>query len=80
MSRATALNMMTPNITVSPRRKRKQTMDEATDAALLAAIERGDFDEAEAQALEDYRQGKTMSAEEFLRKAAQERKVNSNHL
>ena len=72
MSRATALNTMSPNIAVSPRPKRKQTVDEATDAALLAAIERGDFDEAEAQAMENYRQGKTMSAEEILRKIAQE--------
>ena len=79
MSRATALNTMSPNVAVSPRLKRKQTVDEATDAALLVAIERGDFDEAEAQAMEDYRQGKTMSAEEFLRKSAQLRKVNSNH-
>ena len=79
MSRATTLNTMNSNIAVSPRPKRKQTADEATDAALLAAIERGDFDEAEAQAMEDYRQGKTMSAEEFLRKSAQLRKVNSNH-
>ena len=73
MSRATALNTMSPNIAVSPRPKRKQTVDEATDAALLVAIERGDFDEAGAQAMENYRQGKTMSAEEILRK------VNSNH-
>ena len=65
---------MSPNIAVSPRPKRKQTVDEATDAALLAAIERGDFDEAGARALENYRQGKTMSAEEFLRKSAQLRK------
>ena len=72
MSRATALNTMSPNIAVSPRRKRTQSVDEATDAALLAAIERGDFDEAEAQAMENYRQGKTMSAEEILRKIAQE--------
>ena len=79
MSRATALNTMSPNIAVSPRPKRTQSVDEATDAALLAAIERGDFDEAGAQAMEDYRQGKTMSAEEFLRKSAQLRKVNSNH-
>ena len=79
MSRATTLNTMNSNIGLSSRPKRKQTVDEATDAALLAAIERGDFDEAEAQAMEDYRQGKTMSAEEFLRKAAQLRKVNSNH-
>ena len=72
MSRATALNTMSPSIAVSPRRKRKQTVDEATDAALLAAIERGDFDEAGARALENYRQGKTMSAEEILRKIEQE--------
>ena len=72
MSRATALNTMSPNIAVSPRRKRTQSVDEATDAALLAAIERGDFDEAGARALENYRQGKTMSAEEILRKIEQE--------